>query len=304
MKTASLSRTLPWAVSALLIGACSSSPSEMDTSQKIEPTHPSNAPSLPALGNLDYRAGPGPQTRQALPPDIESIIASLPASDLSLPAIDLPMLLNQSRAFVLEIPRISERPDRLVSARALPGAEFWVRSFESENPDVTGYLVQLRIDCRLLTNVPSETWLTLARTQCVNNERSGFDSGLRAYRKTRNQPIEDLTGTIVRPEEALGTKVLRRYATATASLPFPDSTRIDRVPVIRWIVESDPDNPLSKDAHTFGNGSFAHAGFLLWNGERFETRITVPTALWPCIDKTPQHDSWACPKDDRFVTPD
>lgn len=304
MKALSISRTLPLAVSMVLTGGCSSLPSETNIPRTIDPAHASDAASLPALASLDYRAGPGPHPRQTLPPDIESILVSLPASGLGLPAVDLPKLLNQSRAFVLEIPRINGRPDRLVSASTPLGAEFWLRSFESENPDITGYLVQLRIDCRLLIDMPNGIELALARTQCIKKERSGFDSGLRAYRKVKNQSIEDLTGTIDPPEETLGAKALQQYAKATASSPFPDDSRIDRVPVIRWIVGSDPDDPLPKDRHTFGYGSFAHAGFLIWDGERFETRATVPVALWPCIDRTPQNDSWACPTDDRFVTPD
>lgn len=126
-------------------------------------------------------------------------------------------------------------------------------------------------------------------------------SGLRAYLKIAGQPLKDVTANITSPERMLGTGTQQGYEQQGASLPFLDGSRLDRVPVARWIVESDPDNPLRKDAHTFGKGSFAHAGFLLWNGNHFETRTTVPATLWPCIDKTPQKDSWACPKDDRFV---
>jgi hypothetical protein len=304
LKALSLFRILTLPVSMVLTGACSALPSGTSISQTIDPAHPSAAPSLPALGSLDYRADPESNTRQVLPADIEAILLSLPVSSLGLPAVDLPTLLNQSTAFVLEIPRINGRPDRLVSASTLPGAEFWIRSFESENPDVSGYLVQLRIDCRLVTGTSNGIELAPARTQCIERKRSGFDSGLRAYRKVKSQPIEDLTGTIDHPDGILGAKVLQQYAKATASPPYPDDSRIDRVPVIRWIVESDPDEPLPKDGNTYDGGYLAHAGFLLWNGDHFETRATVPAALWPCIDTTPQNDSWACPKDDRFVAPD
>lgn len=303
MNTNFLSRIIVLAGSVLFTGACASTQHAANISKPVEPPSPSSsAQSLPALGNLDYRARSELGTLQPLPSDIANIVLSFPVADLGLPAIDLLAIVRQSKAFVLEIPRIGERPDRLINAFGPLGSELWVRSFESESPDVAGYLVQLSIDCRLVLNTPNEVALNNARTQCEKMERSGFNTGLRAYRKANNLPIEDLTGTIVHPEETLGAEVLQQYEKATASSPFPDDSRIDRVPVIRWIVEADPDDPLPEDRHTFGYGSFAHAGFLLWNGDHFETRTTVPAALWPCIDKTPQKDSWACPKDDRFVT--
>ncbi len=138
---------------------------------------------------------------------------------------------------------------------------------------------------------------------CADSLTSRLSSGLRAYRKVAGQPIEDVTAQLTPPEQVLGKVALKRYEQLGASGPFLDDSRLDTVPVARWIVESDPENPLPKDAHTFDSGNYVHAGFLLWNGDHFETRATVPATLWPCPVDPPQKDPWRCPKDDIFVTP-
>ncbi|MGV8960617.1 MAG: hypothetical protein ACOH1V_09535 [Stenotrophomonas sp.] len=280
--------------------------SAVDQTSSIQPTPAetvttSGTPSLPGIPYLSLPRPPDNAPRQPVPQDIADFILALPPTDLAIPATALQQAMQKTMGTVMEVPRISGRPDRLVKIYADQDSAFWVRTFESANPDIQGYLVQVKISCDLLRDIRWDSIAGSPWRRCLDSDRPSMGSGLRAYLKIAGQPLKDVTASITSPERMLGTVTQQGYEQQGASLPFLDGSRLDRVPVARWIVESDPDNPLRKDAHTFGKGRLAHAGFLTWNGKHFETRATVTAALWPCIDKTPRKDSWACPKDDRFV---
>ena len=59
---------------------------------------------------------------------------------------------------------------------------------------------------------------------------------------------------------------------------------LDKVPVLRWVAEADPEQPLTADARSFDHGNALHGGFLRWNQDHFEVSRTVPAGLWPCDD--------------------
>ncbi|MGV8960615.1 MAG: XVIPCD domain-containing protein [Stenotrophomonas sp.] len=297
MYTASSFRLAFLAALLLSSAACASAPPAPTPS---DAPAASGTPSLPGLSNPSYHV-PVNTRSQPLPSDIADLLLSLSSSDLGLPGGTLQVAVSRAKASIMEVPRIAGRPDRLISALAPRDSALWVRTFESENPDITGYLVQVDIDCRMLQDLPKDASLEAAQAQCSTKARRGFGGQLRAYLKTGNHPAEDITHTITPPEQLLGAEVMNRYLKATASEPFPDGTRLNRVPVIRWVVEADPDDPLAKDENTFAWGNKAHVGFLLWNGDHFETRATVPAALWPCPMDASHEDSLLCPKDDRFV---
>lgn len=263
----------------------------------------SGTPSLPGIPYLGFPSRVEDAPPQSLPQEIADLLLSLPPADFDLPAMALQQAMQKTIGTVVEIPHIPGRPDRLMKMYAVRNSAFWVRTFESETPGTQGYLVQVKIDCDMLRNVPADSNADSPWRRCIDSDRPSMGNGLRAYRKVAGQPLADVTASITPPQHLLGADTEKRYQQQGASLPFLDGSRLDRVPVARWIVEADPENPLRKDAHTFGKGSYAHAGFLLWNGDHFETRTTVPAALWPCPRNPPQKDPWQCPKDDRFVSP-
>ncbi|PPU70048.1 hypothetical protein XpiCFBP4643_00225 [Xanthomonas pisi] len=122
---------------------------------------------------------------------------------------------------------------------------------------------------------------------------------MRAYRIVDGK-VEDVTASIRQPKEALGSELYDRYQAAGAGDAFLDDSRLDQVPVGRWIMELDPEQPLAEDApRAFDRGMLVHAGFFLWNGDHFENRDTVPARLWPCTDRPSE-----CNKEDRYVTAD
>lgn len=236
---------------------------------------------------------------QQFPADIAEFLLSLPAENLRIPKTVLEYVLARAPAYIVKIPRGARLPDRRISASSHPYFPYfiWVRTFESETPGTSGYLVDISIACNLLGEISQSPPNTAAMSGCADPLMSRLSSGLRAYRKIAGQPIEDVTAQLTPPEQVLGKVALEHYERLGAGGPFLDDSRLDTVPVARWIVESDPENPLPKDGNTYDGGYLAHAGFLLWNGDHFETRASVSTALWPCPS-----EHLSCHEDDRFVT--
>ncbi|WP_145974294.1 hypothetical protein [Stenotrophomonas pictorum] len=280
------------------------SPSGMKTPHAKETTtsvavaiSPSSTPPLYGMTSLDISM---PETHidlKELPEDIANFALSLPPTDFLATPDVWQYTVQQAIGGMIVIPRVTGRHDRRISMVAPVGSSMWIRTFESDNPAITGYLIQTQIGCELLKRSPIRSLENNAQSTCTDFRQKWVGSGLRAYIKVAGQPIEDVTTQLTPPQQVLGEKTLKRYEQLSAGGPFLDDSRLDTVPVARWIVESDPDNPLPEDAHTFDGGYLAHAGFLLWNGDHFETRATVPAALWPCPSELP-----SCLEDDRFVT--
>jgi hypothetical protein len=263
---------------------------------------PIAATGTPPLSGVATLGMSMPETRTALkslPKDIANFMLSLPPTDFRATPDVWQHTMLQAIGGMMVIPRITGRPDRRISMVAPVGSSIWIRTFESENPDITGYLIQVRFGCELLKDSPVQLPEGSVQAICTEYPNGWIGSGLRAYRKVAGQPIEDVTARLTPPGQVLGTDTLERYEQLGAGGgPFLDDSRLDMVPVARWIIESDPENPLPEDAHTFDGGNLTHAGFLLWNGDHFETRATVPASLWPCPPDQPS----SCTDDDRFVT--
>jgi hypothetical protein len=310
MKAASTLHIVSTATLLFSLGACVSFTATAVTTPTTDSTTPAasapprplaatGTPSLAGLSALGSTAEENQVPIQGLPKDITDFILALPPADFHATPEAWRQLVYQSVGRMLEIPRIPGRPDRRISVVAPVESALWIRTFESEIPGITGYLVQAQIGCSLLHKKPDQPPETAAHcSQYPHNYRSSFDSGLRVYLKMADHSIKDVTAQLTPPEQVMGADTLKGYGQrGSGDQPFLDGSRLDTLPVARWIVESDPDNPLPKDAYTFDGGYLAHAGFLLWNGDHFETRATVPAALWPCPSERP-----SCLEDDRFVT--
>jgi hypothetical protein len=178
--------------------------------------------------------------------------------------------------YVVRIKTRTATPDYVATDQKGPDYRYWIRSFAGSQEGVTGYLVQLR--------------------GCGQN--SDGPTGIHAYRVTEGLAPEDITSSIPTPDALLGTKAVKHYLALDASGFFADTSRLAEVPVLRWIMEADPDRGLpGNDPQVFDSGMLLHGGFVVWNGERFESRKTVPASLWPCPAEKPS----LCPEDDRFV---
>ena len=238
-----------------------------------------------------------------VPASVSHLLLSLPVQDV-LASNALRQRYIQGVVLVQEIAGRAGGRDYLVADHEGASYGFWVRSFQGARPGLTGYLVEVRGKCSELRAGDPAYGNPVAEAvrQCAVTGALHFDSGLRAYRVIEGQPPEDVTGSIA-PDPAVFNKfMLERYASMGASEVFALDDNLHRLPIFRWVVEFDPENTSASTAPPiFDGGHHAHAGFVVWTGERFERRTTVPRALWPCRVARPSE----CPPqpgyDDPFV---
>lgn len=301
---------------ALLMSALSAhaqqapaTPSEALTPNKSTETESSQAdnlnrdpaPPLPGTASLNNRTSATGNYRP-IPQQLIDALLSLPGAGLQVPQSTLKQLLAKKTSYVVKIPRLPSRPDIRITSTLQPGASYyvWARSFQGESADVTGYLVNVSVSCKLPAGDLTEEAASALRQRCAQARTQRLSSGLRAYRIT-NGRAEDVTATIQRPQDALGVDLYNRYQTQGGSQLFLDDSRLDQVPAARWVMEFDPEQPLQPDAEReIDSGRMVHAGFLVWEGDNFKSVDTVPARLWPCPEKRPAE----CTADDRFVTED
>lgn len=205
-----------------------------------------------------------------LPEPLSQMLSAIRCSPLSASKA------RKGNPYVVQLATTHATPEYLATDEQGPYFHYWIRSFSGTERGVTGYLVQV--------------------TGCIESKKNQY--GLHAYRVVEGQAPEDITSSILDPDALLGSKAVKRYMTLGASGFFADTSRLAEVPVLRWIMEADPDRGLpDNDPQVFDSGALLHGGFVVWNGERFESRKTVPAALWPCPAEKPS----LCPEDDRFV---
>lgn len=163
-----------------------------------------------------------------------------------------------AHAQVFTIPGPHGRTDFMATDKSGPGFQYWIRTFAGSG-DSTGYLVQLN-------GCPATT------------------AGMRAYiAKGAAAPV-DVTADILANGGFPNAEVMATYTAQGASDLFALTLQLDKVPVVRWIAEADPDRHLHEDARTFDHGNFIHGGFLVWADDRFDVKQQVPAAMWPCDD--------------------
>ncbi|WP_162350609.1 hypothetical protein [Pseudoxanthomonas gei] len=262
-------------------------------------TRASDAQPLPGL------AYPGVELGQAMPvpATVSNLLLSLPAHDV-LASVALRQRYIQSVVLVQQIPGAAGGRDYLVADHEGATYGFWIRSFQGVRAGVTGYLVEVRGSCAELHAGDPTYGIPVAEAvrQCAVTGTGHFDSGLRAYRVIEGHPPEDVTESIAPDPAVFNKAMLEHYASLGASGVFALDENLHKLPIFRWVVEFDPENPSASTAPPiFDNGHFAHAGFVVWTGEHFERRTTVPRSLWPCRVARP----FECPPqaghEDQFV---
>jgi hypothetical protein len=260
---------------------------------------PSATQRLPGLAGRNVRAS-DPGHYQAIPSSVAGFLLSLPASDVQVPLQVLQQIL-QAKAFVVDIAHGDGLPDHQVTATNDPGHGYWLwlRSFRSDSEDATYYLVQLSLRCDVRADAAAEAQAKLLQGACAQPGRPAIDTGLLAYRVIAGGAPENVTRGIANPATVLGSEVVRRYEELGASGLFADDSRFHQVPVLRWVMELDPEHPLpASDPRAFDHGSRVHAGFVVWTGNGFASSDTVPRSHWPCPKRSPS----LCTDDDRFVS--
>jgi hypothetical protein len=111
-------------------------------------------------------------------------------------------------------------------------------------------------------------------------------TGMRAYIAQGAAPLQDVTASILAQAGLPDAATMTAYQEKGAGDLFAFIGVLDKVPVLRWVAEADPEQPLAADARSFDHGNAIHGGFLHWNQDHFEVARAVPAALWACDDSS------------------
>lgn len=235
------------------------------------------------------------------PASVVAFVAALPTRSALLP-VQLRQKLLSGQVYLRTLPGTDGRSDYLLADQNGARYSLWLRSFQGRRPGTSGYLLQMRMACSAIDAAQAESKedLSAARRACAQPHAEYADTGLLAYRIADGQAPVDVTPSLRAPQRTLGRARLDRYDAQGADPIAIDDSRIDAAPTLRWVVAADPEQPLSgKDERVFQGGYKAHAGFLVWNGDGFEVRDSVPRTLWPC----PASADGPCPDpQDRYVS--
>ncbi|WP_147653714.1 hypothetical protein [Vulcaniibacterium gelatinicum] len=107
--------------------------------------------------------------------------------------------------------------------------------------------------------------------------------GRRVFRLDAGGQARDVTAEVMPPAPRPDALDLRMLEEHTGSGPYEIISKLGDVPTTRWIAEYDPENPPPDSYPRFvPREGYAHFGFVVWNGQRFELRERVARALWPC----------------------
>jgi hypothetical protein len=238
------------------------------------------------------------------PAEIERLLLGLPTADTGLPLAARRGMLQ--RAEVVEIRRAGGGSDRYFRLRhEAEGAYFSavIRSLAGAKPADTVYLLQS--DHQIDRCTALQPLLTRAdrapRDFCRDDAESGVAVlrtgaqrfGYTAWRVASGGKAKNVTRSVLPDDPIARLPAAEREAVHDDS-GAPPAARVDRsrfaeVPVLRLYLEYGDGHGLPRSHPRAFPGGYpgeqvhtAHLGFLVWNGQRFELRRTVPRALWPC----------------------
>ena len=279
----------------------------------------------PALAMAQYDETWSPLERA--PEDIERLLLGLKTADSGLPLAARRGMLQ--RAEILVVPNEDGPPDRYLRLKHEADGLYFsatVRTLAGVRPQDTVYLLQTgsEIDgCVGLKAllVPGER---VGRKFCVFDEEQGAARiqagaaprfGFTAYRLD-GQRVRDVTRRVLPDDPLLRASDRASYAVHDETGAHPgvsvDMSRLPEVSVLRLYVELGDggglprDHPRAFSAGYPGDVHIAHFGFLVWNGQRFDLRNTVPRALWPCTHDarfSPSGQSCLDRDPDPFIAP-
>ncbi len=261
------------------------------------------------------------------PEDIERLMVGLKTDESGLPLAVRRGMLRRVEA--IDVPRTDRAPDRYLRMKHEADGGYFsaiVRTFAGIRPEDTVYLLQVASEIDTCAGLkallgPGER---VGRKFCVFDEEQGsartqpgadkrFDVSV--YRLDDRGRAHNITGRVLPGDPLHKLPDRDRYAVRDQigwhSGTWVDMSRLSEVPVLRLYVELGEGRSLLRDhprAFTAGHPGpayTAHFGFLVWNGQRFDLRDTVPRALWPCTydESSPSGQSCLERDPDPFVVP-
>lgn len=261
------------------------------------------------------------------PEDIERLLLGLKTADSGLPLTVRRGMLQRVEA--IEVPRTDGPADRYLRMKHEDDGVYFsavVRTLAGARPEDRVYLLRVAGEVDTCAGLKAllgaddrvgrkfcvyDEELGAARIQSDADERFGFT----AYRLDGRGRAHAVTRRVLPEDPMLNLPKGEVYGVhdETGSRPgvWVDLSRLSEVPVLRLYVELGDSGGLPRDHPRAFPGGYpgrvytVHFGFLVWNGQRFDLRNTVPRALWPCTydDSAPSGQSCLERDPDPFVSP-
>lgn len=210
-----------------------------------------------------------------MPAHLANVLKAIPEQQLLLPRAARERQVSQ-KAWFKAVPGYGQRPDFLAVQNGM-----WVRSFEGADPANTVYLVSGPFTCvdgRHPENIGGKT-MRLSTGSC----REALVQE-RVYQVTAGAAPQDITAQVMPAQPLLSDADRKRYGVEAASVQL-DAGKLQFGPALRWYADVSAEG--KAEPRTYGEWGRLHLGFLVWNGERFETRDTLPRNLWTCDPVAP-----------------
>ncbi|WP_282295872.1 hypothetical protein [Stenotrophomonas sp. PS02289] len=210
-----------------------------------------------------------------MPAHLANVLKAIPEQDLLLPRSARERQLSQ-KAWFKAVPGYGVRPDFIAVQNGL-----WVRSFEGADASTTVYLVSGPFTCvdgRYPDAIDGKT-VRLTTGSC----REALVQQ-RVYQVTAGAAPQDITAQALPAQPLLSDADRKRYNLEANAVQL-DPGKLQFGPALRWYAEVPADS--KPEARSYGEWGHLHLGFIVWNGERFEQRDTVPRGLWACDPVAP-----------------
>ncbi|WP_313457586.1 hypothetical protein [Stenotrophomonas sp.] len=210
-----------------------------------------------------------------MPAHLANALKAIPEQQLLLPRAARERQLSQ-KAWFKAVPGYGVRPDFIAVQNGL-----WVRSFEGADASTTVYLVSGPFTCvdgRYPDGNAGKT-MRLSTGSC----REALVEQ-RVYQVTAGGAPQDITAQVMPAQPLLSDADRKRYGVEGAGVQL-DPGKLQYGPALRWYADVSTEG--KAEPRTYGEWGRLHLGFLVWTGERFESRDTVPRGIWACDPVAP-----------------
>ncbi len=210
-----------------------------------------------------------------MPAHLANALKAIPEQQLLLPRAARERQLSQ-KAWFKAVPGYGIRPDFIAVQNGL-----WVRSFEGADASTTVYLVSGPFTCVDGRYPEGNAGKTLRLTTGSCREALVEQ---RVYQVTAGGAPQDITAQVMPAQPLLSDADRKRYGVEGTGVQL-DPGKLQYGPALRWYADVSTEG--KAEPRTYGEWGRLHLGFLVWTGDRFESRDTVPRGLWACDPVAP-----------------
>ncbi len=210
-----------------------------------------------------------------MPAHLANALKAIPEQQLLLPRAARERQLSQ-KAWFKAVPGYGVRPDFIAVQNGL-----WVRSFEGADASTTVYLVSGPFTC-VDGRYPDANAGKTMRLSTGSCREALVEQ--RVYQVTAGAAPQDITAQVMPAQPLLSDADKKRYGVEGTGVQL-DPGKLQYGPALRWYADVSTEG--KAEPRTYGEWGRLHLGFLVWTGERFEPRDTVPRGMWACDPVAP-----------------